>query len=64
MFSQQKMKMEQYLLQIRTDEIIDLEFDVNLPLGDFFATDDELKMSYCPLKEKILPNTVLLIKTK
>ena len=47
-----------------TDEIIDLEFDVNLPLGDFFATDDELKMSYCPLKEKILPNTVLLIKTK
>jgi len=47
-----------------TDEVIDLEFDVNLPLGDFFATDDSLKMSYCLLKNKILPKTVLLIKTK
>ena len=47
-----------------TDKVIDLEFDCNLPLGDFFATDDSLKMSYCLLKDKILPKTVLLIRTK
>ena len=52
------------LISNPTDEIIDLEFDCNLPLGDFFATDDELKMSYSPVKDKILPNTTLLIKTK
>ena len=47
-----------------TDNYVDLEFDCNLPLGEFFITEDELKMSYCPRRTKIQPNALLLIKTK